>query len=102
MTFFAKHELDTTRHVTSIDEHDGHDGDLAWLGALLIFVCGVGCVALLHFWGVYQTAGLYLACGAMVGILDALGGRRVWAGVAKLAFALPAFLVGLRLMGVGS
>ena len=83
-------------------EDDHGDGDMAWLGALIVFASGVSSVALLVLWGVYQTIGLYLACGALVGILDALSGKRVWAGVAKLAFALPAFLVGLRLMGVGA
>lgn len=101
MHIMTKAELDTRRPEPRTDNHDAHDGDLSWLGALILMATGLSCLALLRWWGVYETIGLYLTCGALVGLLDALSGTRTWADLGKLCLALPALLVGLRLMGVG-
>jgi hypothetical protein len=77
------------------------DPDMTWLGALIIFAAGMLCVISVSLWGVAETVGVYFALGSLYVMLDGLSGHRVWASAIKIALAIPALIIGLRLMGVG-
>jgi hypothetical protein len=76
------------------------DGDMAWLGALVLLVFLVGGVALVALWGVYQTVGLYLGMLAITGMVDGLAGKHIWRGALKIAGGLLLLAVGLICMGI--